>query len=122
MQHKTTEAIAHYRMALGLQSAMPEALNNLAWILATDPHAEIRNGAEAVQLARRACAQTRDSMPMLIGTLAAAYAEAGYFDEAIASAQKAHDLAVAQGCGDVAAKNLELLELFRSHHAYHEKP
>jgi protein O-mannosyl-transferase len=121
MQHKTTEAVAHYRMALNLQSAMLDALNNLAWILATDPHAEIRNGAEAVRLARRACALTQDSRPLLLGTLAAAYAEAGQFDEAIASAQKAHDLAVAQGRSRVAAKNLELLELFRSHHAYHEK-
>ncbi|MGP8201342.1 MAG: tetratricopeptide repeat protein [Limisphaerales bacterium] len=120
MQHKTTEAIAEYRTALRLQPAMPEALNNLAWILATNLHAEIRNGAEAVQLAGRACALTRDSQPVLIGTLAAAYAEAGQFDEAVAAAQKAHDLAVAQGLDEVAAKNAKLLELFRSRRAYHE--
>jgi tetratricopeptide (TPR) repeat protein len=120
-QQRTQEAIAQYRMALGLEPSMPGALNNLAWILATDPHAEIRNGAEAVQLAARACAVTRDSMPLMLGTLGAAYAEAGDFDKAIACAQKAHDLAVAQGLEQVAAKNLELLELYRSHHAYHEK-
>jgi Flp pilus assembly protein TadD len=120
MQHKTTEAVAHYRMALSLQPAMPDALNNLAWILATDPHAEIRNGFEAVKLARRACTLTRNAVPLMMGTLAAAYAEAGDFDEAIACAQRAHDLAVAQGRDKVAAKNLELLELFRSHHACHE--
>jgi Flp pilus assembly protein TadD len=120
MQHKTTEAITQYRMAIRLQSALPEALNNLAWILATDPHAEIRNGTEAVQLARRACVLTRNAVPIMIGTLAAACAEAGQFDEAIADAQMAHDLAVAQGSNKVAAKNVELLMLFRSHHAYHE--
>jgi protein O-mannosyl-transferase len=122
MQHKTTEAIAHYRIVLRLQPALPDALNNLAWILATDPHAEIRNGPEAVQLARRACTLTRDALPLMIGTLAAAYAEAGQFDEAIAAAQKAHDIAAVKGRDKVAAKNLELLELFRSHRAYHEKP
>jgi protein O-mannosyl-transferase len=120
MQHKTTEAIAHYRMALNLQSALPDALNNLAWILATDPHAEIRNGFEAVKLARRACTLTRNAVPLTIGTLAAAYAETGDFDKAIAYAQMAHDLAVAQGRSKVAAKNLELLELFRSHQAFYE--
>jgi Flp pilus assembly protein TadD len=120
MQHKTAEAISQYRTALQLQPAMPDALNNLAWILATNPQAEIHNGAEAVQLARRACALTRDSQPVLIGTLAAAYAEAGQFDEAVASAQKAHDLAVAQGLDKVAAKNSKLLELFRAHHAWQE--
>jgi Flp pilus assembly protein TadD len=121
LQHKTAEAMAHYRMALGLQPAMPAALNNLAWILATDPHAEIRNGPEAVRLARRACALTQDAKPVMIGTLAAACAEAGQFDEAIAAAQKAHDLAVAQGLDTVAAKNSKLLELFRAHHPCHEK-
>jgi Flp pilus assembly protein TadD len=121
MQHKTTEAVAQYRMALSLQSDMPDALNNLAWILATDPHPEIRNGAEAVQLARRACTLTRNTVPLMMGTLAAAYAETGHFDEAVACAQKARDLAVAQGRNEMAAKNAELLELFRAHHAYHEK-
>jgi Flp pilus assembly protein TadD len=120
MQQNTTEAIAHYRKALSLTPAMPEALNDLAWILATDLHADIRNGAEAVQLARRACALTGNKMPLMMETLAAACAEAGDFDEAIADAQKAHDLAVEQGKNEVAAKNGELLELFRSRHAYRE--
>jgi protein O-mannosyl-transferase len=120
MQHKTTEAIAHYQMALSLQPSMTDALNNLAWILATDSHAEIRNGTEAVRLARRACVLTSDKVPLMLGTLAAACAEAGDFDEAVVDAQKAHDLAMAQGSKEVAEKNMELLKLFRSRHAYHE--
>jgi Flp pilus assembly protein TadD len=121
-QHKTAEAVAQYRMALSLQPDMPDALNNLAWILATDPNAAIRNGAEAVELARRACALTRNTAPVMMETLSAACAEVGDFDGAIACAQKARDLAVAQGRDDVAAKNAELLELYRSHHACHQKP
>jgi protein O-mannosyl-transferase len=119
-QHKIPEAIAHYRTALTLQSNMPEALNNLAWILATNPSAEIRNGPEAVQLARHACDLTKNARPVMVGTLAAAYAEAGDFEQALACAQKAHDLAVAQGRTQLAGKDAELMGLFRSRQAYHE--
>jgi Flp pilus assembly protein TadD len=119
-QHKTSEAIAQYRAALALDPDMPAALNDLAWILATDSHAEIRNGREAVRLARHACDLTRNTLPLMLGTLAAAYAENAQFDDAIASAQKAHDLAVAKGLDKVAAKNAELMELYRSGRAYRE--
>ena len=46
-------AIARYRRALELDPNLVEALNNLAWLLATCPDASLRNGAEAVQLAKR---------------------------------------------------------------------
>jgi hypothetical protein len=57
---------------------------------------------------------------MLVGTLAAAYAEAGRFDDAVATAQKARDLALASGQKDLADRNQKLLELYQSHQAYHE--
>jgi hypothetical protein len=50
----------------------------------------------------------------LLGTLAAAYAEAGRFGDAVKTAEKARDLAAAAGLKDVAAKNSELLELYRT--------
>jgi tetratricopeptide (TPR) repeat protein len=115
LQHKATDAIAEYRASLALQTNQPEALNNLAWMLATDPHPEIRRGAEAVQLAYRACALTRNQEPALLGTLAAAYAESGDFDKAVAAGQKAHDLALAQGRKLLAQRNLDLLKLYRAH-------
>jgi protein O-mannosyl-transferase len=121
-QGRTAEAIAEYREALRLQPDSPDLLNNLAWILAADAHAPWRNGQEAQRLAERACELTHYSRPLLIGTLAVAYAEAGRFDEAIAAAQKAHDLALAMGKNDMAARNLELLELFRAHRPFHENP
>jgi tetratricopeptide (TPR) repeat protein len=120
-QHKIAEAVSHYRTALRFSPNDPRALNNLAWILVADPHPEIRNGAEAVRLAERACVVTHHSEPFFLGTLADAYAEAGRFDEAVKTAQQAHDLAVEHGLDKVAARNLELLEIYRSHHAYHEK-
>ena len=65
------------------------ALNSLAWLLATRPEATIRNGPEAVELAERAVAQHQEEQPELLDTLAAAYAEAGRFPEAVRTAEKA---------------------------------
>jgi Flp pilus assembly protein TadD len=120
-QHNNAAAVSQYRMALELQPDRPDTLNNLAWILATDPHAEVRNGAEAVKFASAACRLTQGQNPFMLGTLAAAYAEDGNFDQAVATAQQAHDLAAAQGKTEIAARNLQLLEIYRSRHPYHEK-
>ncbi len=53
------EAIENYRQAIQLNPNFPEALNNLAWILATSPDGELRNGTEAVPLAEQACELTQ---------------------------------------------------------------
>jgi tetratricopeptide (TPR) repeat protein len=98
----------------------PAALNNLAWELATNPDARLRNGALAVKLAERACEVTHYRMTIMIGTLAAAYAEAGRFDDAMATAQKAVVLAQENGEQELLRKNQELLELYRHHEAYRE--
>jgi len=97
-----------------------EVLNNLAWGLATNPDANKRDGELAVKLAQRACDQTHYHETMAVGTLAAAYAETGRFDDAIATAQKACDLASASGNTMLLNKNQELLALYREHQPYHE--
>jgi protein O-mannosyl-transferase len=113
-QNKTAEAVTHYRMALSAAPDFPEALNNVAWILASSPKPEIRDGREAVWLAQRACALTEYKQALLIGTLAAAYAESGRFAEAVATAEKARALAEQNHEPELAAKNAELIELYRS--------
>ena len=75
---------------------------------------------EAVQLASRACALTDYQTPVLVGTLAAAYAEAGGFKEAIATAQRACNLARAAGQSEVAENNRQLLELYKSGRPYRQ--
>jgi hypothetical protein len=57
---------------------------------------------------------------LFIGTLAAAYAEAGRFPEAVTTAEKAEQGATAAGLAAVAAKNRQLLELYRADKPYHE--
>ncbi|HEX4350984.1 MAG TPA: tetratricopeptide repeat protein [Verrucomicrobiae bacterium] len=107
---------------LGVQTLNPGTLNNLAWTLATSPDSRNRDGARAVKLAEVACQQTQYQQTILIGTLAAAYAEAGRFDEAIATAQKACDRALEQGETNFLARNKELLALYQTHRPYHEPP
>ena len=102
------QAIAHYRQAIALRPDFQEALSNLAWLLATRPEAELRDGAQAVELAERACELTAYKLAACIGTLAAAYAEAGRFADAAAMAEHAHSLAEAANQKELAAKSLKL--------------
>ena len=117
-QYKSQEAIEEFWKALRLTPNFPDALNELAWILATDPDPKLRSGPVAVHLAERACNLTRHQMPALLTTLGAAYAEAGRFQEAIATAQNARDLALAAGQKDLAERNEQFLQLYQSHHPY----
>jgi tetratricopeptide (TPR) repeat protein len=97
-------------------------LNNFAWVLAAGTDAKIRDGKQAVQLAERACELTHYQKTMYLGTLAAAYAEAGRFDDAILTAEKACTLASELGEPNLLKRNRELLELYRAHRPYHEAP
>ncbi len=119
---RDSEAATHYRKAVEVNSNSVMALNNLAWLLATSSDTAVRNGQEAVPLAEHACQLTHYQKAMVIGTLAAAYAEAGRFDDATAAAQKAHDVALAQSQKDIAAHNLELQKLYKSHKPFHMNP
>jgi Zn-dependent protease len=76
-------AIADYHEALRLQPKLVTAQNNLAWLLATCPIDELRDGRQAVEHATAACNATGWSTPNCLGTLAAAYAEVGDFGQAV---------------------------------------
>ncbi len=90
------EAMAQYRKAVEIKPDFAEAHNNLAWLLATCPAGALRNGAEAIEHAQRANQLGGDARPDVLDTLAAAYAEAGRFPEAMTIARKALDLAARQ--------------------------
>jgi protein O-mannosyl-transferase len=114
------QAAVYYRTALNAAPNQAEVLNNFAWLLATSADDRVLNGSEAVRHAERACELTRQQAPLFIGTLAAAYAAAGRFDDAIADATRARDLAREQKLEPVAARNEELLQLYRAHKPFRE--
>jgi Flp pilus assembly protein TadD len=76
-------------------------LNDSAWALATNPNASVRNGVEAVKIAQRAAKLSGGQDPAILATLAAAYAEAGQFSDAVQTARKAANLATLQGKPDL---------------------
>jgi tetratricopeptide (TPR) repeat protein len=97
-----------------------DLINNLAWAFATNPDPKLRNGKYAIRLATRSCEMTGFQTTIIVGTLAAAYAEAGRFDEAVLTGQKACALASEHGASDLLKRNQELLVLYQAHKAYHE--
>ena len=79
-----------------IQPGFAGPYNNLAWVLATCPEASFRNGPQAIALAQAANRLSGGNNPVMLKTLAAAYAEAGRFAEALAVARQAVELAAAQ--------------------------
>jgi tetratricopeptide (TPR) repeat protein len=90
-------AVAALRSALRSRPEWLPAEVRLAWLLATLPDPAERHGAEAVTLAERANAVTGGRDAMALRALAAAYAEVGRLDEAVAAAERARAQAQATG-------------------------
>jgi Flp pilus assembly protein TadD len=114
-----SEALRYYESALKVAPDDPGILNNIAWLRAACPNAKYRNGQKAVEVATRACELVGYGKPLFIGTLAAAQAEAGNFQAAIATAERAAALAQSLRLDDVAARNRELIQLYREGKAAH---
>ncbi len=111
---RAAEAVAQYRRAIELNPRDEQALNNLAWILATCPRSDVRDGAAAIRYAAQADSLTANSSPVIGATLAAAYAEAGRFGDAVHMAERAAALAVAQGNTALAEMIRRQLEFYRA--------
>jgi protein O-mannosyl-transferase len=114
-KHALRQAIDHYEKAMRADPNSIYALNNLAWILATAPDDIFRNCARAVELAKKADQLSKGSNSIFARTLAAAYAEAGHFEEATQNAQRALDLANDQHNQTLAALVQQDLDLYQRH-------
>ena len=120
-RERILKTLAQRREAIRLQPNNAALLNNTAWMLATNPNASVRNGAEAVELAQRALKLSGDE-PAILGTLAAAYAEAGRFPEAVRTAEQAVRMAAAKGDRMLAEQIRTCLELYSSGKPYRQPP
>jgi protein O-mannosyl-transferase len=118
---KLHAALKYYEQSLRYYPDDIELCNNVAWVRATHQDATLRDGKEAIVLAERACEISARQHPVFLGTLAGAYAEAGRFAEAVKTAEKAIALADATAQPAIAARNRELLALYRQGKAYHER-
>ena len=94
----------------------------LAWMLATSPEPDLRNGSEAVRLAERVYRTAGYNNPRALDVLAAAYAETGRFDEAVQKAQEALQLAVSSGQGELGKRIQGRLKLYKAHRGVHKQP
>jgi tetratricopeptide (TPR) repeat protein len=120
MERRDGEALQHYRKALELDPEGLPALIGEARILASSRDAGLRNGAEAVKAAARANQLTGGKDPATLDTLGAAYAEAGDFGRALAAAQHAMDMAIAQGNGALEQMIAARIRLYQEKRAYRE--
>jgi tetratricopeptide (TPR) repeat protein len=114
------KAIADHREALRLNPQSSSASNNLAWVLATCPKAELRDGQKAVEYATKACQLTAWKDPFCLGTLAAANAEVGKFDDAVGWQKKALEFPQAYGT-EALAKARARLTLYEGRQPYREE-
>ena len=119
-EKKFPEAIAQFREALKLNPKYPSALNDLAWILATQPDTKLRNVPEAVRMSEKACQLTNRTNAMYLDTLAVVFSQAGRFPEAVSAASNALAVAESSGQSVVAPELQKHLELFKAGKPYRE--
>jgi tetratricopeptide (TPR) repeat protein len=113
-------ALTHYRRALRAEPSHVPAVNNLAWVLATHPDASLRSPEEAIRMVRAAVSRSAAPDPALLDTLAAGYAAAGRFGEAVDTASRALQLCLARGDADLAGRIRARLALYLIGRPYRE--
>jgi len=119
---KESDAAQRLRDVAAIAPDSPTMLDELAWILATHPAPEARDGTEAVRLAERACRLTERKIPALLDTLAAAYAETGNFSGAIEIAEEARRRARAAGDDDAVKLSDKIIVSLRQQLPIRQEP
>jgi tetratricopeptide (TPR) repeat protein len=107
-------AVTNYNQALAMQPDWAEALDKFAFLLATCPDAPWHDPAKAIELSTRANELTQRKSPDLLDTLSVAYAAAGEFSNAVATAELALKQAKSAGSQSAAAKLQKEIDSYRA--------
>jgi tetratricopeptide (TPR) repeat protein len=83
MMNRWEEAATNLERAIDLGSTNSDCYNNLAVIRSTSTNAVLRNGGQAVKLAKKACELTGWKSWVCVAALAGAFAETGDFASAV---------------------------------------
>ena len=94
------------------------SLNDLAWLLATAPEPRVRNPHRAIALAQKCCGSRNWSDAYSIDTLAAAYASAGDFAQAVRYQQLAMQALNKSERVEQLASMQDRLKLYSNHQPY----
>jgi tetratricopeptide (TPR) repeat protein len=114
-------AIQDWTKAIELAPDNADVLNDAAWLLATVSDESVRDADKAIEFAGRACEITWGKNPGFLDTLAAAYAAAGRFGEAVKTAEQAVDIADADGQKDLSNEIQQRLKLYQAGQPYRQK-
>jgi tetratricopeptide (TPR) repeat protein len=107
------EALKHYRESLRLKPNYVEPLNKISKILAIYPDPRLRNTTEAMIFAQRAAELTKYKDASVLETLSVAYAATGRFDQAIAIAETAVELALENQNDKLAERIRKQLQFYK---------
>lgn len=114
-------AVRNWAKALDLKPNNTEIINNMAWVLATTGDISVQDANKAVELAQHACELTGYKNPNFLDTLAAAYAAAGRFDNAVKTAKQALDIAKSGGQEDLINEIQNHIKLYQAGQPYRQK-
>jgi tetratricopeptide (TPR) repeat protein len=115
LRGERADAIEHFREVVRLDPGWAPGLSELAWLLATAPEDALRDAGQAVRLAERAADLTGKRDARVLDVLATAYADAGSFGRALATAGAALELMPAD---PLAADIRHRQALYQAHQAY----
>jgi hypothetical protein len=122
VRHKPAQALYELGKAIELQPRQPDARRHMAWLLATYPDEQVRNGKEAVRLAEQAMNLSASKPPEIWDTLAVAEAENFDFEKAAAAEEKAIEVARQTRADTLLPELQQRLKMFKSGNSYHEEP
>ena len=118
---KYKPAIQNCARAVELKPDSANALNSLAWLLATAPDNSVQDANKAIELAQRAGKLTEYKDVAILDTMAAAYAAGGRFNDAITTAEQAVNIAKADEQENLIGEIQNRIELYKTNRKYIQK-